>query len=67
MHIKGGTEVEFQVDTGAACNIIKLCDLQGTNTPNKSNQTKSNRPGSQDVQCHNSEASGTVRGPVDKP
>ena len=30
MHIKGGKEVELQVDTGATYNIIKLCDLQNT-------------------------------------
>ena len=30
MHIKGGKEVELQVDTGATYNQIKLCDLQDT-------------------------------------
>lgn len=30
MRIKGGAEVDFQVDTGATCDVLKLSAIKGT-------------------------------------
>ncbi|PFX14763.1 Uncharacterized protein K02A2.6 [Stylophora pistillata] len=47
MRIKGGAEADFQVDTGATCDVLKLSAIKGT----KYEGHHANQSSPQDVQC----------------
>ena len=35
MKLKGGPEINFQIETGATCDVLKLSSIKGTKYPNK--------------------------------
>ena len=40
MKLKGGPEINFQIDTGATCDVLKLSSIKGTKYANKITHTK---------------------------
>ena len=61
--LKGGPEINFQIDTGAACDVLKLSSIRGTKYANRDHAHKSSP---QNVQRLYAQAAGKVQGSTDE-
>ena len=64
MKLKGGPEINFQIDTGTMCDVLKLSSIKGTKYANRITPTNPQSP--QNVQRLYAQAAWEVKGSTDK-